>query len=74
MALRRIISEGNYAFSPEDVQIIADAFEDTLQVLNLQHRESPTTVRIAKCILDLAMRGERDPVKLRQRALNIVGV
>jgi hypothetical protein len=64
MPLRRIIGGGNHAFSPDDVELIAGAFEDTLQVLNLQHRESPTTVRITRCIIDLAM---RPPARAKHR-------
>jgi hypothetical protein len=57
------------AFSPEDIIVISAAFEDTLRTLGLADRDDPATKIVAKKILELASRGERDPVQLRERVV-----
>jgi hypothetical protein len=57
------------AFSPEDVIVISAAFEDTLRTLGLRDRADPATDIVAKKILELATQGERDPERLRERAV-----
>jgi hypothetical protein len=37
--------------------------------LRLKDRADPATETIAKKIIELAQRGERDPVRLRERAI-----
>jgi len=43
--------------------------EDALRELQLNDREDPVTLTVAKRIIELANQGERDPVRLRDRAL-----
>jgi hypothetical protein len=62
--IRRLL-EHNDAFSPEDVQILLGAFDDTVRVLNLTDRERPLTMMVAKLIIEFAKEGERDPDRLR---------
>jgi hypothetical protein len=57
------------AFGPDEIAVIATAFEDALRQLRLSNREDPATLAIAKLIIELAKQGERDPVRLRERAL-----
>jgi hypothetical protein len=64
MPIRRLL-EHNDAFSPEDVQVLLEAFDDTLRALNLTDRERPLTMTVAKLIIDFAKEGERDPDRLR---------
>ena len=61
----------DHAFTPEDVKALTDAFEDTLRVLKLAHREDALTTMVAKSIIELAKQGERDPAHLRDFALKI---
>jgi hypothetical protein len=56
-------------FSPADIVILSTAFEDTLRALNLTNRDDPTTEIVAKKIIELAKQGERDPVRLQERAV-----
>jgi hypothetical protein len=56
-------------FSPTDIVILSTAFEDTLRALNLTNRDDPTTEIVAKMIIELAKQGERDPARLRERAV-----
>ena len=41
-----------------------------LQTLGLVDRTVPAAQLVAKLIIELAQRGERDPTRLRERALN----
>jgi hypothetical protein len=56
-------------FSPADIVILSTAFEDALRALNLTNRDDPTTEIVAKKIIEIAKQGERDPVRLRERAV-----
>jgi hypothetical protein len=64
--------EHDHAFTPEDVTVLSDAFEDTLRALKLVDRKDQLTVSVAKLIIEFAKQGERDPVRLRDLALKTV--
>jgi hypothetical protein len=68
----RFFLEPDHAFSPGDVKLLVDTFEDTLRALNLTNREDPLATRVAKVIIGLAKDGERDPARLRDLALKFV--
>jgi hypothetical protein len=68
----RFFLEPDHAFSPDEVKILVDAFEDTLRALNLTDRDDPLTNRVAKVIIGLAKDGERDPTRLRDLTLKFV--
>jgi len=53
------------AFSPEDVTMLASAFESSLRDLGLVNREDPIVLLVAQRVIALAQEGERDPIKLR---------
>ena len=55
--------EHDHAFTPEDVKVLVDAFEDTLRALKLVDWEDPMTMAVAKIIIELAKDGERDPTR-----------
>ena len=57
------------AFTPEDVQILAAAFEDALKSLGLVDREDAVTKLVAEKIITAAKTGERDPERLRDAVL-----
>jgi hypothetical protein len=62
----------DHAFTPEDVTVLSDAFEDTLRALKLVDRKDQLTITVAKLIIEFAKQGERDPVRLRDLALKTV--
>jgi len=64
MPIRRLL-EHNDAFSPEDVQVLVGAFDETLRALNLTDSERPIRMMVAKLIIEFAQQGERDPDRLR---------
>jgi hypothetical protein len=61
-----------HAFGPEEIKILGDAFEDALRTLRLVNRDDPATEIVAKKIIELAQRGERDPARLREAAVQSV--
>lgn len=67
MAIYRLLKNG--AFGPDDVTVLATAYEQALRALRLKDRSDPATEMIAKKIIELAQRGERDPVRLREYAI-----
>jgi hypothetical protein len=67
MPIRQLLISS--AFNPEEVTMLRDVFEDTLRALKLADRSDPVTSLIAKKIIELASRGERDPERLRQAAV-----
>ena len=69
----RLILQNDHSFGPDEIQRLIAAFEDTLRVLGLTSREDPLTLTIAKIIFDLAKQGERDPIRLRDEVLRVLG-
>jgi hypothetical protein len=70
MAIYRLLK--NRAFGPDEIKVLTTAYEDALRALRLTNRADPATEIIAKKIIELAQRGERDPVQLRERAIRSV--
>jgi hypothetical protein len=70
----RVLLEEDHAFSPDDVKILVQSFDDTLRALDLTDRADPSIIRlrVAKIIIGLAKDGERDPDRLRDLALKFV--
>jgi hypothetical protein len=67
MAIYRLLK--NRAFGPDEIQVLTTAYEQALRALRLKDRADPATEMIAKKIIELAQRGERDPVRLREYAI-----
>ncbi len=71
MAIYRLLQHS--AFTPEDIAPISAAYEDCLRILKLADRSDPLTDIIAKAIFAIAHTGVRDPIQLRNRALEQIG-
>jgi hypothetical protein len=67
------ILEGDHSFGPEDIASLVAAFEAALSKLGLADRKDPRTTTVAKLIIQLAKDGERDPKKLCDGAIKILG-
>jgi hypothetical protein len=67
MAIYRLLK--NRAFGPDEIKVLTTAYEEALRTLRLKDRADPATEMIAKKIIELAQRGERDPARLREHAL-----
>jgi hypothetical protein len=71
MAIYRLLQHS--AFTPEDIVPIGAAYEDCLRILKLTNRADPFTEIIAKAIFQIAQTGVRDPIQLRNLALEQIG-
>jgi hypothetical protein len=57
---------GNRAFSPEDLEALNRALSGAVQKLALSDLKDPLTEIVARRIIDPALAGERDPIKLTE--------
>jgi len=53
----------------DEIKFLTAAYDEALRTLRLANRSDPTTEIVAKKIIELAQRGECDPVRLRERAI-----
>ena len=67
MPIRALLDAGS--FNPDDINMLVSVFEDALRELRLVDRNDPAANLVAQRIISLAREGERDPVRLRERAV-----
>jgi hypothetical protein len=72
MQIHRLLE--NQAFGPEEIEVLAAVFEDTLRTLRLADRADSATEIVARRVIALAQQGVRDPRRLRERVLQSVSV
>jgi hypothetical protein len=70
MVIYRIFKER--VFEPEAVICMARAYESALVALRLTDRQDPLTEIVAQKIVEIAETGERNPDRLRDRALEAI--
>jgi hypothetical protein len=70
MTVHRIFE--NKAFEPGDIAVLEAAYELCLQALGLSNRSDPLTDLIARKIIELHQRGERDPERLSGLVLEAI--
>jgi len=58
------------AFEPDAINAMEAAFEAALRELGVTDRADPLAETVAKQIIELAQRGERDPERLRAQTVN----
>ena len=68
MPIHRLLND--CAFDPETIEVMVTAFEEALRELRLTDRADPLTETVARKIIELAQRGERDPSRLREHAVH----
>jgi hypothetical protein len=67
MAIRQYVHD-DPAFGPDDIQTMSLAMEDVCKALNV-NGDARTREAIAIRIIELARRGERDRVRLREQVI-----
>jgi hypothetical protein len=72
MAIYRLIANGS--FGPDEIEVMTAAYEDALIDLRVANRDEPITELIAKAIVNVTATGERDPILIKERAINALGV
>jgi hypothetical protein len=60
---------GNGSFDPNTLVIVETAFDEAWITLRTNGHDNIRPNELARCILNLAMEGERDPVQLYDGAL-----
>jgi hypothetical protein len=61
------------AFDPEQIKVMAEAYEATLNSLHLKAGIDPINEIIAKKIVNIAQTNERDPKRISARTINELG-
>jgi hypothetical protein len=56
-------------FGPETIALLAVVLEDALRQLRLVDRNDPAVTIVAKTMIEFARHGERDPIRLRDLAV-----
>jgi hypothetical protein len=64
-----LVLGSDHSFDPDEIAILASAYENALRELRLINREDPATLTVAHRIIDLAKQGERNPARLRDAAV-----
>jgi hypothetical protein len=58
----------------QEIDQMTAAYEDALRVLRLANRSDPLTDLVAQKIIEVAQTGQRDPMRMRELALEALGV
>ena len=72
MAIYGLLREG--AFDQAQIDLMTAAYEAALKVLQLKDRSDPITQMIAKKVIELAQRGEREPPDICALVIKELGV
>jgi hypothetical protein len=72
MAIYRLLQ--NSPPGPEDISLLAIAYEEALDALDLTDRDDPITQLIAKKIIEIAQTGVRDPTQMVKLAMKELGI
>jgi hypothetical protein len=72
MTIHRLIAIGT--FGPDEIKAMIAAYKSALTDLGFVDRDDPLTELIAKSIVNVTAIGERDPERIKNRALNALGV
>ena len=72
MAIYKLIASGSYG--PDDINAMTAAYESALVEIGMVDRDDPLTEMLAKSILTVTATGERDPEKIKERALHALRI
>lgn len=72
MTIRRLLP--NSPLAPEEIDILVNAYEQTLRALHLVDRDDPITELVAKKIIEVGQTGLRDPAQISAQAVKELGI
>jgi hypothetical protein len=72
MAIYRLIASGH--FGPDEIEVMTAAYEAAQVDLGIADRNDPFTELIARTIVNVTATGERNPISMKERAINALGV
>jgi hypothetical protein len=58
---------------PDEIKLMTAAYEGALIDLDLKNRDDPLTEIVASTIITVTSTGERDPMRIKERALHAIG-
>ena len=67
--VRLVKEEDSGVFGPEDIAVMATAFDRLLADLKLFDRNDPAVTMLAKLVIELVRNGECNPERIRQEVL-----
>jgi hypothetical protein len=67
--VRLVKEEEGVVFGPEDIAVMATAFDRLLADFKLVDRNDPVVTMLAKLVIEIVRNGERDPERIRQQVL-----
>jgi hypothetical protein len=65
----RLIGHKRESFDPDAIAAMTAAYQAVLTELRLSDCEDAGTLRVAKCVVEIAARGERNPQRLADATL-----
>jgi hypothetical protein len=65
---------GDAVFGPDALSVMSAAFEDVCKAVEVSGRSDVTKEMIASLIIELARRGETDPIAMREMVLRELGL
>jgi hypothetical protein len=72
MAIYRLLAKS--PLGPDEINILATAYETTLRELRLVDRSDPITQLVAKKIIEVGQTGLKDPAKISAQAIKELGI
>ena len=67
--IRLVKEEDGGVFDPEDIAVMATAFDRLLADFKLVNRDDPAVTMLARLVIEIVRTGERDPERIRQEVL-----
>jgi len=67
--VRLVKEQDGGVFGPEDIVVMATAFDRLLADYKLVDRNDPIVTMLAKLVIEMVRTGERDPERIRQEVL-----
>jgi hypothetical protein len=69
MPIRRLLEESPEAWTPDEIKVLAEAFEGILKDLELSNRDDPVTMMLARLTMEMAKQGNFTAAALRSRVV-----
>ncbi len=67
--VRLVKEEDGGVFDPEDIAVMATAFDRLLADFRLVDRDDPLVTMLARLVIEIVRTSERDPERIRQQVL-----
>jgi hypothetical protein len=71
---RATILPSSDLLGPDEIKVMTEAYEGALSDWDIADRNDSLTELIAKSIVNVTAAGERDPILVKERAINALGV